>query len=475
MMRSPFVGLLCALGLLGGCFDNRGIDPPAGRFAFPIALALRGGSGGRPPDRLLVVSSNFDLHYNAGAVHSLDLDALASCGDCRFEEGCFIVPEGSDLEARGGHEARRCPGLLVSEVLLDSFASDATLAPQGDRLYVTVRSRASLTVVDVDEEGALGCGEAGGERPRCDRAHRIDGRLDGQGEGQSTEALPADPVAVLVEDAAAVSEAGCDRGQRALWTVHRGGQVGLLLDPGDGGLPVLLDVVEGLGRGLAGAALRSGRTVWAASRATGAVGRVHTELSCEQPARSALRSEPPLRLDGIDTLGASAPDVRAVVLRDGEGTVGDAVAYVVSRDPRALVAVDVDASERQGHLVPRWTVPMCRGASELRRTTMRDEAGEARDVLWVSCFDARRVEIFDARDGRHLANLQGPSGPYDVAFDEARGRLYVADFSASVLRVYDVEPLRRCLLRPDSVEAGASCAPTLDWVVGVPVTVRELR
>ncbi len=475
MMRSPLVGLLCALGLLGGCFDNRGIDPPRGRFAFPIAVALRGATGGRAPDRLFVVSSNFDLHYNAGAVHSLDLDALEACGDCRLEDGCFIVPEGSDLEARGGHEARRCPGLLVSEVLLDSFASDATLAPQRDRLYVTVRSRASLTVVDVDDEGALSCGEDGGERSRCDRAHRIDGRFEGQGTVESSEGLPADPVAVLVEEAAVVSEDGCDRGQRALWTVHRGGQIGLLLDPGDDGLPVLVDVVEGLGRGLAAAALRSGRTVWAASRSTGSIERVHTELSCEQPARSALRPEASLKLDGIDTQGSSAADVRSVVLREEEGLADGTTAYVVSRDPRVLVAVDVEASEREGRLVPRWTVPMCRGASELRRTTMRDDADEARDVLWMSCFDARRVEVFDARDGRHLANLQGPSGPYDIAFDGARNRLYVADFSASVLRVYDAEPLRRCLLRPGSVEAGTSCSPTLDWVVGVPVTVRELR
>ncbi|MCS6800008.1 MAG: hypothetical protein NZ898_16080, partial [Myxococcota bacterium] len=57
---------------MSGCaLDNPGVDPPRGRLAFPIDLALS------PDGRLLyVLDSNFDLSHNGGSVQSFDVEAL---------------------------------------------------------------------------------------------------------------------------------------------------------------------------------------------------------------------------------------------------------------------------------------------------------------------------------------------------------------------------------------------------------------
>ncbi len=452
--------------LAAGCLDNAGIDPPRGRFAFPIAVALSPAAEGEPPARLYVVSSNFDLHYNAGALHALDLNALAACEPgCLHREGCLLVPEGSEpIATRRGFEARACPDLLASEVLLDSFASDVALAPDGSRIYVAVRSRANLTFVDVDEAGRLSCGGAG-EPHRCSDAYRVDGPVASQ-EGPL---FPADPVALRAAAPGTIDPA-CDGARVLLWSVHRGGQIALFFDEGGAEPPRLLSVLDGLGVGLSDAALRPGGVLWATSRSLGTVERAETTLSCGRPERSGLRALSSLRAAGLDAGGAGAAELRAVSISEGEPPL----AFVLSRSPRVLMAIDVAASEAAGRLVPRWSRSICPGASELRRAVLRDGRGELRSLLLVSCFDVNRLEVFLAEDGRHLVSIREMAGPYDFVLDSSRDRLYVADFAASVLRVFDLTPLADCLAGTVPSEE-AACTPRLGWVVGVPNTVRELR
>ncbi len=451
-----------------GCLDNAGIDPPRGRFAFPIAVALAPTAEGAASERLYVVSSNFDLHYNAGALHALDLDALSDCeAMCRYRDGCLLVPEESEVDAPGrGFALERCRGLLASEVLLDSFASDMAISPDGSRLYVTVRSRANLTFVDVSDSGRLSCGGEG-EPHRCSGRYRVDGGEQG-GESGAGLSFPADPVALRVVSAGALSPS-CSGSGAALWSVHRGGQVALFLDEGGEGSPQLLDVADGLGEGLSDAALRAGGVLWATSRTRGTMERAETVVDCTSPVHGELRTLPALRLGVLDTGRAASPQLRAVSM--GEGA--DATAFVLSRSPRALLAVDVPASEASGRLVPHWSRPVCPGASALRRTVLLGEGGERWELLMVSCFDVNRLEVFSAADGRHLASIREMAGPYDFAFDPVRSRLYVADFSASVLRVFDTSGLADCLAGRSAGEV--DCTPRLGWVVGVPDTVRELR
>ena len=52
-----------------GCYDQGdGVDPPLSELYFPTGLALSAGA-----TRLYAISSDFDLQYNAGALHALDL------------------------------------------------------------------------------------------------------------------------------------------------------------------------------------------------------------------------------------------------------------------------------------------------------------------------------------------------------------------------------------------------------------------
>ena len=64
-------------------------------------------------------------------------------------------------------------------------------------------------------------------------------------------------------------------------------------------------------------------------------------------------------------------------------------------------------------------------------------------------------------------------GPYDLAVDVPRQRLYVADFRQSVLRVFDLSGTFACL-SPSGAESPA-CAPVPLGVVGRPLAVQELR
>jgi len=60
--------------LLSGCFGpGEGVEVPQDEIYFPVGLAVD-----KDANHLFVVSSDFDLQYNGGAVQSYDLNALAA-------------------------------------------------------------------------------------------------------------------------------------------------------------------------------------------------------------------------------------------------------------------------------------------------------------------------------------------------------------------------------------------------------------
>ncbi|HXK17532.1 MAG TPA: hypothetical protein VNG33_07010, partial [Polyangiaceae bacterium] len=78
--------LLIPCVFLSGCFGTgEGVEVPPDQIYFPVGLALD-----KDARHLFVVSSDFDLQYNGGAVQSYDLDRLhgalprlcASDADC---------------------------------------------------------------------------------------------------------------------------------------------------------------------------------------------------------------------------------------------------------------------------------------------------------------------------------------------------------------------------------------------------------
>ena len=75
--------------LLSGCFGpGEGVEVPVDQIYFPVGLVTDADA-----DHLFVVSSDFDLQYNGGAIQSYDLDKLRSklpvpCNDFDGAKDC---------------------------------------------------------------------------------------------------------------------------------------------------------------------------------------------------------------------------------------------------------------------------------------------------------------------------------------------------------------------------------------------------
>lgn len=218
------VGSLGALGigLVVSCVPaGDGVPPPEARLYFPVALTVD-----RAFEHLLVVSSDFDLQFNQGTVHSLDLDEVRAwtmvpcnvdtdckaglvCDDepteqnddapsytCVAEAGEFAlepcpVVGAKSVSLRASAPGRCAPvqlsdsrrgtqeGLVADIVTISAFASDAVLAKKVDdsgtgpteRLFVPVRGDSSLHWFDL-EKGKLNCGQKG-RGSSCANAYRI--------------------------------------------------------------------------------------------------------------------------------------------------------------------------------------------------------------------------------------------------------------------------------------------------------------
>lgn len=203
--------------LLSGCFGpGEGVEVPVDQIYFPVGLAVD-----EDAKHLLVVSSDFDLQYNGGAVQSYDLDKLyaelpvrcATTDDCGDKETCqqgmcaeageSPCPQGDRPEADRLLHPGRCKPiapepLSVDRVKIGAFATDAILrkrptlttydpetmvldkhlaGPDGEnaaseRLFVPVRGDSTLHWIDVDKDGFLECGQAGSSDKSCNDQHR---------------------------------------------------------------------------------------------------------------------------------------------------------------------------------------------------------------------------------------------------------------------------------------------------------------
>src|SRR5687768_3723938 len=112
------VQLLAPCLLLCGCFGpGEGLEVPEDEIYFPVGLSLDSASR-----HLFVVSSDFDLQFNGGAVQSYDLDALRAklpktcaseqdCGGLDCEDGLCRTEGGSGSPC--GELGERRPDELV--------------------------------------------------------------------------------------------------------------------------------------------------------------------------------------------------------------------------------------------------------------------------------------------------------------------------------------------------------------------------
>jgi hypothetical protein len=203
--------------LLSGCFGpGEGVEVPKDEIYFPVGLALSRdvdpAKQSLPADFLFVVSSDFDLQYNGGAVQSYDLNVLVDklprrCvvdADCVGAETGAVCQAGGMCAASQDENDSPCPqgdradsdrllfpgrcnpidpkGLQRSSVKIGAFATDALLRERpkdktaaGDapeRLFVPVRGDSTLHWLDVDADGNLECGQEGSSDHACNDQHR---------------------------------------------------------------------------------------------------------------------------------------------------------------------------------------------------------------------------------------------------------------------------------------------------------------
>lgn len=422
------LGLASVLwGSLPGCnFDQQGISPTPATLNFPNAVALsRPLTEDSPSRHLFVVNSNFDLRFNDGTLMALDLDQIAGRGE--GDRGL--------LEREGCTEAAPCifrdvASFLSSEVGIGSHADGLAVSTEGSRLYIPGRVDRDLTYVDwLPDQARFECEQEvlSGPVERCGSGYRMG--AEGVITRERELALNGDPVAVStgrLEDLGGAPGSG-DFVLLAL----RDGRVALFIDRGGArATPTLTHVLGGLPPSAITMTLQPRAGVaWVTSSTSRSVARVGVFLDGD-PTRSFLYDAGPLRLGGVD----DAQDLRDIQF-DPERP--DERAFVLARRPESVITLDLT---RTGVLAGDVGLgDLYRVGAGPSRLAVARLAG--RTHVLASSFNARRLFVIDVEHGALVAVVGGFSGPFELAVDEARQLLYVADFSVSVVRVLDLAPL----------------------------------
>jgi len=513
---SEFVGF--ALGFLlmfgsvsTGCARTTGEDLPAGLMSFPIAIELSVDEDAEgKPKFLYVTSSNFALQWNSGNVQSYDLDKTLealqtgcigagvanACLQADFEgninepecvcdpvnddnctpippDRCSVVP--ANLRFRDpGAALRLIPveGLIRGEVSIGSFSDGMGLSTDGRRIYVPVRSDANLTFIDVDEEGQLRCGGEFGQLHTCSSTYRT-----GSAELVNPTvdlSLPADPVDVYVGDLAADFATEPDdpafRGDYILMA-HREGRASMFFDqfrpggPEPQKRPRLAATIDDLAPEQVTITYEPGaKRAWIPSAEVPAIIRLGIGIDGD-PTQSYLFDAGPLFVSGLDQ-GRSNRDIRF------DPRPGRNLAYIVSRSPEALVVARSDVAG--GDLSMIAQIPTCGDPSRVQIAEVPVPArGDTVVLAFVSCFLSRNVQVIDTDLFQGLTILTNISGAFEFVIDAPRRLMYVADFSTSVIRVADLQPIINCL-ESTSADESEECAPKLIGLVGLPQPVSEL-
>ena len=140
---------LAGLVLLAGCAqDLPGAEQPADQLYFPQGM-VRVQQGNS--DLLVVASTNFDQRYNSGRLTTFDIAAL-------FE----VTQNDTGEPVRFQTDYA---GTIRSSIRIDSFSGELEYVPANGvgsgplgQLFVATRFRNLLTMIDIEANGALSCG-----------------------------------------------------------------------------------------------------------------------------------------------------------------------------------------------------------------------------------------------------------------------------------------------------------------------------
>jgi len=428
-----------------------------------------------------------------------------SCTPCdcdRETDGCDPVPPDRcsvlppQLEERDQGALLKtviAPGVLISEAEIGSFADGLGISTQGNRLYIPVRSSASLAYVDVQPTtGLFDCGSGFVERQSCDPQFRTGSSEQANPDPDARVEVPPDPVDVfagnLAEDFAPPGEESAPAFQGDyILVAHREAEASLYLDQSDPvGEPVgpdtqprIVAALDGLADEQVTVTYQPGaKKAWISSQLTNQVVRVGVGIG-DDPLQSDLFNAGTFFVTGLDR-GDNMRDIQFDPRSDSN------LAYLLSRSPQSLVVARSNASGSQLEVVDQISV--CRGPSRLKLVEL-PARGTMVLTAFVSCFDQRMVQIVDLDLLQSVTILTNISGSFEFVVDALRSRIYVADFSTSVLRIADLTPTLACLEGSTTGTGGTGggggaggsgggeetpeCSPRLLGLVGLPQPVSE--
>lgn len=422
-MKRKIENVILVLGLATvGCLPEvSGVDPPMDELIFPVGLAMA------PSGKLLVANSNFDLKYNAGTLQAMDVSALDEApGEFGPNQRYFYIDETS-------------LALPEQTIRIGAFASDLELTPSKKRALIPVRGKRAVLIIDVDRGGkVISCGQ--GEDRECDEAHRVESNGD--------VSLPIEPYEVASFEYVRFDEAlGKNEITTFGVTSHlAGGDVSLFVvgqrqeDPDDPtqvvetlNVPWLLRVADDVVSGASGIAANPKNNEIYVSGRRDSMRSVSILKLLTDAQNGPTTNNPYFSRTGRIELGESlysGTDARGIVV-DEKGER----AYLVTRSPQALVALDLKTRQVTDMVsvgAEPSTVALLEGV---------DEQGQRFSYAFVLCFLADKVFVIDTALMQLVAVRTTGAGPQAIAFDEERKRAFIANFRESTISIIQaVEP-----------------------------------
>jgi hypothetical protein len=482
------VQLLVPSLFLSGCFGaGEGLEVPEDEIYFPVGVSLdaRG-------EHLFVVSSDFDLQYNGGAIQSYDLNKLteriqrtctsdadcaglgtercdAGAGLCLFGDGDFCFGDELAPNQRVLYPARCKPidqkPLITSQVKIGAFATDIVRrerptnldgTPPGDpeRLFIPVRGDTTLHWIDV-ENGELRCGQANNDGA-CDDQHRAGD--DAAAENGRGLELQAEPFAI---DANAL-------GTTVVVSNQTTGTASLFVNDWGSAGPKLRfalasDRIPSRPVGVASVPLPWRETpktfrldapdAFLLSFRNSAQVRVVSFApdTGSSPPRDYLVDAGGVGIDansdGSDSRGLAVDPSARLVARGRCAEADEAChaeadlvpldVYVANRKPASLLIGRTRPPLNYPYFFQ--SLPLTVGPSRVVVGRVRAPSGEEETRVFVICFDSRRIFIYDPQRSRFEAEILTGRGPYAVAVDTARSLLYVGHFTDSFIGVFSLD------------------------------------
>jgi hypothetical protein len=447
--------LFCVL--LSGCFGaSDGVEVPVGAIYFPVGLALDPSN-----EHLFVVSSDFDLQYNAGAIQSYEVKGIAEklpagCGD-DADETCRPDFDAYPCQSeRTASERLLYPGIcgpieptVHSSVKIGAFATDAVLRQNEDgsktRLFVPVRGDSTLHWLDI-EDGEMECGQSANEGA-CDDQHRAGEELTDNTRGLK---LNAEPFAI---DAS-------EHGDSIVVTNQTTGTASLFVNDWGSNGPSLQFALssERIPRRPVGIAAvpnpkyleKDGDTYLMTFRDSAQV-----RLVRYAPDKTSSDTRPFL-VDGggvaitansvgsdsrgiaVDTSARQAAEARC---NEDQACLEQAAlvpldVFVANRAPSSLLIGRTRPPEQYPYFYD--SLPITSGPSRVVLGNVTNASGELERRVFVACFDSRRVFVYDPLRGRMETEILTGRGPHAMVVDEKRALLFVAHFTDSYVGVYSL-------------------------------------